>query len=209
MTEATIGVLLAGGLARRMGGGDKSLLKLGRERILQRVIARARPQVDELILNANGDPGRFSGFDLPVIPDCIGEFAGPLAGILTGMNWARKNAPRAEWIVSFATDAPFFPTDMVAQFMATVFEKKADIVCAVSNKRAHPVFALWPLRLKDELKAAMIDEEIRKIDLWTARYRTAHVNFDYENEGVDPFFNVNSPENLDEAKRLLEQRVTE
>ena len=208
MTVTTIGVLLAGGLARRMGGGDKSLLDLGGERILDRVIARARPQVDVLILNANGDPRRFADFGLPIVSDVVGEFAGPLAGILTGMNWAQANVPGAEWIVSFATDAPFLPTDMVERFIAAVDEKKADIVCAVSNKQAHPVFALWPLRLKDELKAAMIDEEMRKIDRWTARYRTAHVNFDYVDGDLDPFFNVNKPENLNEAKRFLDQRVT-
>ena len=111
MKVATVGVLLAGGLARRMGGLDKSLLSLGGERILDRIIARARPQVDNLILNANGDPERFSEFNLPVVPDVIGEFAGPLAGILTGMNWAQANVPGVEWVVSFATDAPFLPTD--------------------------------------------------------------------------------------------------
>ncbi len=209
MTGTTIGVLLAGGLARRMGGGDKSLLSLGGKRILDRVIARAQPQVDELILNANGDPWRFAEFDLPVVQDVIGEFAGPLAGILTGMNWAHANVRDAEWLVSFATDSPFLPADMVQRFMNTMSEKQADIVCASSNNQMHPVFALWPIRLKDELKAAMIDEKIRKIDSWTARYRTFQVDYDLGDNGLDPFFNVNRPDNLDEAKRMLVQRVAE
>ena len=208
MTIPTVGVLLAGGLARRMGGGDKSLLSLGGERILDKVIARARPQVDHLILNANGDPGRFSEFNLPVVPDIIDDFAGPLAGILTGMNWAQMNTPKVEWLVSFATDTPFLPKDMVKRFMATMFQNQADIVFAVSKNQVHPVFGLWPLRLKDELKAAMINEKMRKIDLWTARYRTAHADFDYGDDGFDPFFNVNRPENLHQAKQLLEQQVS-
>ena len=189
-----------------MGGGDKSLLQLDGQRILDRVISRARPQVDALLLNANGDPERFREFGLPVVSDVIGEFAGPLAGILTGMDWARREAPSAEWLVSFATDAPFLPTDMVARFHATAVEERADIVCATSQERTHPVFALWPLWLMDELRAAMENEEMRKIDRWTARYQTSQVSFAADADGIDPFFNVNQPENLEEAHRLLDQR---
>ena len=206
MSSGTVGVLLAGGLARRMGGGDKSLLELEGQRILDRVISRARPQVDALVLNANGDPDRFRECNLPVVADVIGDFAGPLAGILTGMDWARREAPAAEWLASFATDAPFLPADMVARFHAAVAEEGAEIVCAMSRDRTHPVFALWPLRLMDELWAVMENEEIRKIDRWTARYRTAHVSFPLDADGIDPFFNVNRPENLEEARRLLGQR---
>ena len=206
MSAGTVGILLAGGLARRMGGGDKSLLELDGQRILDRVIARALPQVDALVLNANGDPERFREFGLPVVSDVIGEFAGPLAGILTGMDWARREAPAAEWLASFATDAPFLPADLVARFHATVVEERAEIVCAMSQDRTHPVFALWPLRLMDELRAAMEHEEMRKIDRWTARYRTSQVSFAADADGIDPFFNVNHPENLEEAQRLLDQR---
>ena len=205
MSTGTVGVLLAGGLARRMGGGDKSLLELDGQRILDRVIARAQPQVDALVLNANGEPERFRDFGLPVASDVIGEFAGPLAGILTGMDWARREVPEAKWLVSFATDAPFLPADMVTRFHAAVAEQGAEIVCAMSQDRTHPVFALWPLRLMDELRAVMENEEMRKIDLWTARYRTAHVSFMVDADGIDPFFNVNRPENLEEASRLLGQ----
>jgi len=203
------GVLLAGGLARRMGGGDKALLQLGGEHLLTRVIDRVRPQVGSLILNANGDPERFAGFGLPVVEDVIGGFAGPLAGILTGMTWVLENAPGVAWLASFATDAPFLPSDLVARLAAVVADDgtggEADMACAMSLGRTHPVFALWPVRLADELKAAMETEDMRKIDLWTARYHIAHVDFgaSFENGDVDPFFNVNRPENLDEAARLL------
>ena len=162
--------------------------------------------MSKLLLNANGDPGRFREFGLPVAPDVIGDFAGPLAGILTGMNWARRKVPAAEWLASFATDSPFLPSDMVAKFHSIVAEEGAEIVCARSQDRVHPVFALWPLRLMGELRAAMENEGMRKIDLWTARYRTAHVNFDVGVDGIDPFFNVNRPENLDEAQLLLGQQ---
>ena len=206
MNAGITGVLLAGGLARRMGGGDKCLLRLDGERILERVIARAKPQVETLILNANGDPSRFAEFELPVVGDVMGDFAGPLAGILTGMEWARSESPGTKWLVSFATDAPFLPCDMVVRFLNAAEHEHAEIVCAISAQRTHPVFALWSLDLKDELKTAMINEGIRKIDNWTARYKIAHVDFEFGPGEYDPFFNVNRPENLDEAKRLLKQR---
>ena len=209
MNAGITGVLLAGGLARRMGGGDKCLLRLDGERILERVIARAKPQVETLILNANGDPSRFAEFELPVVGDVMGDFAGPLAGILTGMEWARSESPGTKWLVSFATDAPFLPCDMVVRFLTAAEHEHAEIVCAISAQRTHPVFALWSLDLKDELKTAMINEGIRKIDNWTARYKITHVDFEFGPEEYDPFFNVNRPENLDEAKRFLKQRGSE
>ena len=209
MNAGVTGVLLAGGLARRMGGGDKCLLRLDGERILDRVIARAKPQVETLILNANGDPSRFAEFQLPVVGDVMGDFAGPLAGILTGMEWTRSESPGTKWLVSFATDAPFLPCDMVVRFLTAAEHEHAEIVCAISAQRTHPVFALWSLDLKDELKTAMINEGIRKIDNWTARYKITHVDFEFGPEESDPFFNVNRPENLDEAKRLLKQRGSE
>ena len=209
MNAGITGVLLAGGLARRMGGGDKCLLRLDGERILERVIARAKPQVETLVLNANGDPSRFAEFELPVVGDVMGDFAGPLAGILTGMEWARSESPGTKWLVSFATDAPFLPCDMVVRFLTAAEHEHAEIVCAISAQRTHPVFALWSLDLKDELKTAMINEGIRKIDNWTARYKITHVDFEFGPGEYDPFFNVNRPENLDEAKRLLKQRGSE
>lgn len=204
--EKVVGILLAGGLARRMGGGDKCLRPLGGRPLLAHLIDIAAPQVDRLILNANGDPARFDGFGLPVVPDVIEGYAGPLAGILTGMTWVAENQPDASWLMSFATDAPFVPNDLVARLKSAVDARGAVMARAASGGRGHPVFGLWPVALRDELRAAMIDEDMRKIDRWTARYDLAEVIFEPA-RGVDPFFNVNSPENLEEARRLLAEGV--
>ena len=198
---AVVGVLLAGGLARRMGGGDKCLRPLGGKPILGHVIERARRQVAALILNANGDPARFAAFDLPVAADVVEGFAGPLAGVLTGMDWARAHRPDCPWIATIATDTPFFPPDLVARMVAAVEHDDADLACAASGGRAHPVFGLWPVRLADELRAAMVDEGIRKVDVWTARHPLVEVPF--AADPIDPFFNTNRPEDLAEAERLL------
>jgi molybdopterin-guanine dinucleotide biosynthesis protein A len=196
-----LGVLLAGGRARRMGGGDKCLRRLGDRVILARIAERARPQTAALLLNANGDPERFAGFGLPVAPDVVEGFAGPLAGVLTGLEWARRHRPDLPWIATIATDTPFFPRDLVVRMLAAVEAEGADLACAASRGRAHPVFGLWPVRLADDLRRAMLEEEIRKVDLWTARHRLVEVTFPAA--PVDPFFNTNRPEDLAEAERLL------
>jgi molybdenum cofactor guanylyltransferase len=192
------GILLAGGLSRRMGGGDKCLRPLGAATILARVIARAQPQVAALALNANGDPGRFAAYRLPVIADSIPDFAGPLAGVLAGLDWAASRGDTH--VASFATDAPFLPHDLVARFVAAREREGADLVCAASGGRTHPVFGLWPVGLRDALRHAMVAEGIRKVDAWTARYRLAIV--DYPTEPFDPFFNTNRPEDLAVAATL-------
>jgi molybdopterin-guanine dinucleotide biosynthesis protein A len=197
--EDVVGVLLAGGQARRMGGGDKCLRRLGDRTILEHVIARARPQVAALMLNANGDPARFARFGLPVAADVVEGFAGPLAGVLTGMEWTRANRPGCAWIATIATDTPFFPEDLVARMCEQI--EGAELACARSNGRVNPVFGLWPVRLADDLRCAMTLEEIRKVDVWTARYRLVEV--DFSAEPFDPFFNTNRPEDLAEAERLL------
>ena len=201
--SSVVGVLLAGGLARRMGGGDKCLRLLGDRPILAHVIERARPQVAALVLNANGDPARFAAFELPVAVDVVEGFAGPLAGVLTGMEWARAQRPDCPWIVTIATDTPFFPSDLVARMLGAVEPAGADLACAASGGRAHPVFGLWPVRLADDLRAAMVEEGIRKVDVWTARHRLVEVAFAVD--PIDPFFNTNRPEDLAEAERLLRQ----
>ena len=196
-----LGVLLAGGQARRMGGGDKCLRPLAGRPILAHVIERIQPQLDHLVLNANGDPARFGAFDLPVAPDVIEGFAGPLAGVLTGMEWALAEMPDCPWIVTIATDTPFLPADLVAKMGAALKTDGAEMVCAASGGRAHPVFGLWPVALAPALRRAMLDEDIRKVDRFTSRYRLSEV--DFPTEPFDPFFNTNRPEDLEQAERLV------
>jgi molybdenum cofactor guanylyltransferase len=195
------GVILAGGLSRRMGGGDKCLRPIGGRPILAHIIERVRPQVAALVLNANGDAARFAPFGLPVAGDVVEGFAGPLAGVLTGMEWARHNAPACKWLASFASDAPFVPRDLVARLLAAVEAQGADLACAASGGQAHPVFGLWRVDLAPALRSALVEEQIFKVDRWTARYRLAQV--DFPSTPIDPFFNANRPEDLAEAERLL------
>jgi len=199
----TVGLLLAGGLSRRMGGGDKSLRLLAGRPLLQHVVDRLRLQVDGLVLNANGDPDRFAGFDLPVVADSIPDFAGPLAGILAGLDWAAKNRPDCLFIVSVATDAPFLPEDLVNRLVSGMREAEAELACAASGGQPHPVIGLWPVRLRHELREALLTQGIRKVDRWTERYRLVTVSF--ADRPVDPFFNANRPEDLDRAQALLAQ----
>ena len=199
--NGVMGILLAGGRSRRMGGGDKTLRMLGDRTLLQHVIDRARPQVEALVLNANGDLERFGDLGLPVVPDVVEGFAGPLAGVLTGLRWAERHRPEAGWVASFATDTPFFPTDLVDRLLAATVRQSADLACAASGGRTHPVFGLWPVHLADPLEAALRREGVRKIDLWTARYRLAMAEFGAE--PFDPFFNVNTPADLAEAERMM------
>ena len=203
--HGVVGVLLAGGKSRRMGGGDKSLNLLGGESILSRVITKATPQVQTLILNANGDLDRFADFNLPVVPDVIKGHAGPLAGVLTGMAWAREHAPHAPWIATFPTDAPFFPRDLVASLRESTDLAGDDLACAGSLGRPHPVFGLWPVWLYDNLYQAVVDEGVRKIVEWTGRFRLVEV--DFPPNPIDPFHNVNSPEDLAEAEKILAEKI--
>lgn len=200
-TPPVLGVLLAGGQSRRMGGGDKCLRPLGGKPILTRIVERVRPQVRRLILNANGDPDRFAAYDLPVVGDSVEGFAGPLAGVLAGLDWAAENAPDCPVIVTVPTDAPFLPTDLVDGLWQAVKLQGAELACAASEGRPHPVVGLWPVALRDELRRAMTAEEIRKVDVWTARYRLVTVEFPAL--PVDPFLNVNRPDDLAAAERLL------
>lgn len=197
-----IGLLLAGGRARRMGGGDKCLRLLGGRPLLAHAIERARPQVDTLVLSANGDPDRFASFGLPVVADPLPDYAGPLAGILAGLDWAARLRPMPPWLLSIATDTPFFPRDLAVRLLEAVTGPSADLACAASNGRSHPVFGLWPVALREELRVALTREGVRRIGLWTARYRLATVAFPAT--PFDPFVNANRPEDLVEAERLLD-----
>ena len=183
-----VGVLLAGGQSRRMGGGDKCLRMLGNRTILAKIIERTRPQVSALVLNANGDPARFADCGLPVTPDTVEGFAGPLAGVLAGLDWAAEQTP----------------DDLVSRLLAAIERDGAELACAASDGRTHPVFGLWPVRLREGLRQAMINEDIRKVDRWTARYRLAKATFEVRE--LDPFFNANRPEDLETAAAWMSRR---
>jgi molybdopterin-guanine dinucleotide biosynthesis protein A len=196
----TLGVLLAGGLARRMGGGDKPMRTIGGRTILARAITRLEPQCDGLILNANGDPARFAAFGLTVVADNVPDFPGPLAGILAALDWTATNRPGIEWVLSAAGDCPFLPRDLVARLHATRESETAQLAVAASGGQTHPVIGLWRVALRDELRRALVGEDLRKIDRWTARYPLATVS--WPTEPLDPFFNANTVEDIAEAERL-------
>ena len=195
-----LGVVLAGGLARRMGGGDKARLRIGGRTILERVLARLKPQCAALILNANGDPARFADTGLAVIPDSVPDFAGPLAGILAGLDWAAKEAPDIADIVSVPGDCPFLPEDLVARLSAARSREAAPLACARSGEWRHPVVGLWPVALRGDLRHALVAEGLRKIEAWTARHGVAVA--DWPAVPVDPFFNINTPDDAAEAERI-------
>lgn len=200
MADPILGVILAGGQARRLGGGDKALTELAGKPLLAHAMDRLAPQVAQIVINANGDPARFDSFPAPVVADTVEGFAGPLAGVLAGLDWAAEHAPGCEWVVTCATDAPFFPQDLVARLLDAVADG-ADMACAESNGRKHPVFGLWPVRLRDDLRAALVEEDIRKVDRWTARHVLKPV--EYPVGVVDPFFNINRPGDLAEAEQIV------
>jgi molybdenum cofactor guanylyltransferase len=200
-TPRTIGVLLAGGQSSRMGGGDKSLRTIGQTPILHRVIERMESQCDELVLNANGDPTRFSDYHLPVIRDDLDGFQGPLAGILASLDWVATHRPDTTWVASIATDTPFIPRDLIKSLHKKMLESGSRLACAGSGGWVHPVIGLWPVELRGELRLALTQEGLRKIDLWTARYSVAVCEWPINS--YDPFFNANTPDDLIEAESLI------
>jgi molybdopterin-guanine dinucleotide biosynthesis protein A len=199
----TLGLVLAGGLARRMGGGDKARIRVGGRTILERVLACLSPQCDRLIINANGDPARFADTHLPVIADSVPNFAGPLAGILAGLDWAAAHAPRIEWLASAPGDCPFLPRTLVARLHEARVAAGTPLSCARSGEWRHPVVALWHVALREDLRRALVDENLHKIEIWTARHGVAIA--DWPVEPIDPFFNVNTPEDAARAEKLAAQ----
>jgi len=193
--ESTVGLILAGGLARRLGGGDKGLRRVGGRSVIERVLERLGPQVDRIVVNANGDPARFAALGLPIVADSLPDHPGPLAGVLAGLEWAAANASAIEWVVSVPGDAPFLPLDLVARLQAARGE--AAMSCAASGGRVHPVAALWPVAARARLRDALASG-LRKVGAFTAGAAIAEWPID----PVDPFFNVNTPEDLQEADRL-------
>ena len=199
----TLGLILAGGLARRMGGGDKALIEIGGRAILDRVLYTMTPQCDGLILNANGDPSRFARFGLPVVPDDIPDFAGPLAGILAGLDWAAAHRPNIEWMASVPGDCPFLPSDLVEKLHAARAAAGTQLACAKSGDWRHPVAGLWPVALRADLRRALVDEDLHKIEVWTARHGIAIA--EWPDRPVDPFFNVNTPEDRARADQIASE----
>jgi molybdopterin-guanine dinucleotide biosynthesis protein A len=203
VTNPTLGLILAGGLARRMGGGDKPRTKIGGVTILSRVLERMTPQCERLILNANGDPARFADTGLPVIADDVPGFAGPLAGILAGLDWTAAYAHNVTYVASVPGDCPFLPRDLVARLHQARETANRPLACARSGDWRHPVVGLWPVALRADLRHALVQEGLRKIELWTARHGVAVA--DWPAQPVDPFFNVNTPEDAAAAERLAAQ----
>ncbi|MEM7545116.1 MAG: molybdenum cofactor guanylyltransferase MobA [Pseudomonadota bacterium] len=202
------GIILAGGLATRMGGGDKALRDIGGRTLFARVIDRLRPQVSAMVINANGDPARLASLGLPIIPDDIADHPGPLAGILAGMEWAGANG--ATHIISVAADTPFFPADLAKRLETAISLETPIALAATPDDRPgregklarHPTFGLWPVALRDDLRAALNDG-VRKVVLWTDRHGAATVRFDAVR--FDPFFNVNTPDDMAEAERIARE----
>ena len=196
-----LGVILAGGQATRMGGGDKGLLPLGGGTLLSSVIDRLVPQVADVALNANGDATRFAGFGLPVLADSIDGFVGPLAGVLAGLDWAA--AQGADTIVTAAADTPFFPCDLVPRLLLASEGMTHPLVLSATPdaKRGtarHPTFGLWPTALRDDLRAAL-SGGLRKVVLWTDQHGGRTAMFPHE----AAFFNVNTPDDLAQAEQML------
>ena len=201
--ENTLGLVLAGGLARRMGGGDKARIRVGGAAILQRVLARLTPYCRGIIINANGDPARFADTGLTVIADGVPDFVGPLAGILAGLDWAAAEAPDCAFVASAPGDCPFLPKDLVPRLHQARSAAGAPLACARSGQWSHPVVGLWPLALREDLRRALTVEGLRKIDIWTARHGVGTA--EWPDAPVDPFFNVNTPEDAARAEELARQ----
>lgn len=193
------GAILAGGLSRRMGGGDKALREVGGVPLLTRTIARMAPQVGPLLLNANGDPARFAAFGLEVRADVLGDHAGPLAGILTALEWTAEQG--AEWLLTAAADTPLLPSDLGARLAAERLALGARLAVAASGGRMHPVCALWPVDIRFELRHAVTEEELRRLTTFVERFSLARVEWPVE--PFDPFLNVNTPGDLDRLGAIL------
>lgn len=197
---ATLGAILAGGLARRLGGGDKALRIVGGRTVLARLVERVTPQVSRLILNANDDPARFASLGLPVVADSLPGHPGPLAGVLAALDWAATYEPATEWVLTVPGDAPFVPRDLAARLQAERHRAGATFACAASQGRIHPVVALWPVSVRNELRYALEVDDLRKVGAFTQRRPMVAV--DWPAVPVDPFFNVNQPQDLAEADHL-------
>ena len=202
---ATLGLVLAGGRARRMGGGDKALIEIAGITMAQRVVTRLRGGCHDIVLNANGDPARFARIGLPVVADSVPDFAGPLAGILAGLDFAAAHTADVAWVLSAPADCPFLPHDLVFRLHEARQNAGLPLACARSDDRCHPAVALWPVALRADLRRAVIQEGLRKVREWTARYGVALAP--WPATPFDPFFNVNTPEDVSKAQRIARHEI--
>jgi len=199
--SSIFGIILAGGLARRMGGGDKGLKTVGGKPILARVIATLQGQCAGLVLNANGDLARLAAFGLPIAADEVEDFAGPLAGLLAGLDWIAAHHPQTGFALTAPTDTPFLPMDLAARLAAAQSASGTEIVVATSGGSTHPVVALWSLGLREDLRKALFEEKIHKVGFFASRHKVAYA--DWPVTPYDPFFNANEPQDLEEAEKIL------
>ena len=196
------GVIIAGGRSTRMGGSHKALLVLRGQRLVDHVRARLAPQCAGLALSVN-EAAAFEALGLPLVEDDAAlKLAGPLAGILAGLEYVAVQQPDMEWVVSAPADVPFLPADLVSRLSAARVAENAEIACATSGGRAHPVVALWPVRVRQALRDALTTDGVRRVDRFTARYRTAVVAWPAVPR--DPFFNVNEPGDLQRAEAMAD-----
>ena len=200
MQDPPIAAILAGGLARRMGGGDKCLLTVAGRPILAHIVERLAPQSPRLILNANGDPARFKRFGLSVVPDDLPGHPGPLAGLLAVLDHVAAHHAGADLILTVPGDTPFLPSDLVERLGSA--RAHSAIACAASGGRQHPTVALWPLALREDLRAALAEGE-RAIGRFAARHPVSVVEW----PGTpDPFLNVNDADDLAQAESRIASR---
>jgi molybdenum cofactor guanylyltransferase len=207
--DSVVGVLLAGGRSSRMGGGDKCLRMLGGKPILARIVDRLSPQVSDIVINANGDPSRFADFGLPVVSDSIAGYQGPLAGVHAALEWVKANRPDVDHAVTIATDTPFFPADLVSRLLGARDDASSFRV-AQSDVGIHPVIGLWPVELAEALEDSLKRGE-RKVTTWTRDHGAVPVFFppvDVGGQSIDPFFNINAPEDLATAEALVSEHTT-
>ncbi|MBF9197192.1 molybdenum cofactor guanylyltransferase MobA [Microvirga terrestris] len=198
-----LGAILAGGLSRRMGGSDKALLPLAGRPLVERVIERLRPQCDSVILNANGDSSRFNRMPFPVIPDSIPDHPGPLAGILAALDWSAAHRPDLAWVVSAPADTPFIPHDLVLRLHEACVVTRKPIACAASGSQVHFAVGLWPISMRHDLRQALVNQGVRSIRDWTSHHGLAEASWPVES--IDPFFNINTPEDSRRAEILAQQ----
>ncbi len=199
----TLGVILAGGLSRRMGGNDKALVPLAGRTLLEHAIERIAPQCESVILNANGDPSRFGRMPIPVVPDSLPDHPGPLGGVLAALEWSAIHRPNIAWIVSAPADTPFIPRDLVLKLHEAQQESLKPIACAASGSQTHFAVGLWPISLRHDLRYSLVEKGMRSIRDWLNLHEHAEVSWPVA--PIDPFFNINTPEDLGHAEILAHQ----